>query len=401
MAKRIFLIGELYKPLVPWFLEDKEPQGVPAVYNLYKYLGQSKEYQFYSIIFNRRINRKKIFPNGSVMEFKKFYVPNYYLWKLLVFIRLFFFGNRKLKQEQFDLIYGLSTFATVAAVLGKWRRVTSVGRIYGTILTKDVKERNYFRLYTRFFFDILAIKLAADKVICTLDGTEYDRVFHFFNKKQKVKLFYNGMDVSLRNKLLSFENSKKLDAPLRFCYIARLEYYKRQDIAIEIINKLVHQYKLDCQLTILGSGSKATDLRDMIKKYQLEKQVCFIEEMPHREIPGFLAEQQAAMFFYEGGSLGNILWESALAGRLIITVDNAGTGTIFKDGENCLIAPENEKFAEIMAAKIYAYLNRSIDPITSNSRKMVSELISDWPSRFDKEFDYIFKSNEYNTVKTE
>lgn len=393
-TKHIFIIGELYKPLIPWFLEDQEPKGVPAVYNLYQYLGNSSEYQFYSIVFNRSINRKKVFPNGSVIELKKFNVPNYYLWKLLVFFRLLFFGNRKMKQEHFDLVYGLSTFSTIAAILGKWRRVTSVGRIYGTILTKDVRQRNYFRLYTRFFFDVLAIKVAADHVICTLDGTEYDKVFHFFNKKRKVQLFYNGMDVALRNRLLQFENSKKLDVPLRFCYIARLEYYKRQDIAIKIVHHLVNQYQIDCQLTILGSGSKAADLHALVRQYSLESQVHFIEEMAHKAIPDFLAKQQAAMFFYEGGSLGNILWESALAGKLIITVDNAGTGAIFKDGKNCLIAPESEDFAEVMAEKIKAYLHQAIDPLTQNSRAMVESLITDWPSRFDKEFDYLFKKQQ-------
>ncbi len=390
-TKKILLIGELYKPLIPWFLEDKEPQGVPAVYNLYKYLGNSKHYIFHSIVFNRTVNKKKVFPNGSFIEFKKYSVPNYFLWKFLVFFKLLFWGNRKLKQESFDLIYGLSTFSTVAAILGKKRRVLSVGRIYGTILTKDVKAKNYFRLYTRFFFDILAIKIAADKMICTQDGTEYNKVFNFFNKKQKVKLFYNGMDVSLRNELLSFKETKVLSEPLQFCYIARLEYYKRQDFAIQIISLLVNKYNVNARLTIIGSGSKASYLKNLVKQDKLEDHVTFISEMPHMDIPPFLAAQQASMFFYEGGSLGNILWESALAGKLIITINNAGTGKVFKDGENCLIASEGEDFVKIMAEKIMKTINKDISPITQNSRNTVETLISDWETRFDKEFDYIFK----------
>jgi len=154
MAKKILLLGEFYRPLIPWFLQDEPPRGVPAVYNLYQFLGNHPEYQFHSIIYNPEINKIKTFPNGSVIELKKFAFPNYYVWKLLVFMKLLFSSNKFLKNNSYDLVYGLSTFSIIAGLIGKWNNVPSVGRIYGTILTKPLKERNYVKIYTRLLFDV-------------------------------------------------------------------------------------------------------------------------------------------------------------------------------------------------------------------------------------------------------
>lgn len=392
MPKKILLLGELYRPLIPWFLYDKPPKGVPAVYNLYQYLGNSADFQFHSVIYNPEIETIKKFPNGSTIELKKFNFPIYYVWKFLVLFKLFFWGGRQLKKQQYDLVYGLSTFSLVAAFLGKKYKIPSVGRIYGTILTKDVNEGNYFRLYTRFLFDVLSIKYPADKVICTLDGTEYDKVFHFFNKNpdQQPQLLYNGMESGLRSKLLSFPNVQAFQSPAKFCYIARLEPYKRQEIAIEVVNHLVHNYGWDeIQLTIIGSGSMEKKLKDLVSAKGLEKQVVFISEMPHQDIPDFIRDQDAAFFFYEGGSLGNVLWESALAGKLIVTVDNAGTGVLFKDGQNCIIAPDSENLAKEIVEKLEARKEESLLDLTSQSRELVKSLILTWEERFDKEFKEI------------
>ena len=395
--KRILLIGELYRPLIPWFLEDKEPKGVPAVYNLYKYLSTSEKYCFHSIVYNREINATKLFPNGSKLILKKLSFPQYYIWKLMVFFKLIFVGSKLLKGDSFDLIYGLSTFSTIAAILGKWHGIPSVGRIYGTILTKDVEQKNYLKLFTRFFFDVLAIKIPANTVICTQDGTQYDKVSHFFNKKKKVNLLFNGMDEQLRKNLLSYPLVTKLpeQETIKLCYIARLEPYKRQELAIDIIDSLVHKFQIkNVELTIFGTGTREGFLKNRVSDKKLEEYIIFKSEVAHALIPQFIKTQQAAFFFYRGGSMGNILWECALAGRLIITVNNGATGEFFKDGVNCLIADDDESFVEDIAQKMVALIGKDITHLNESSRMMVSNAIKPWKQRFDLEFEHIFEGKK-------
>jgi hypothetical protein len=103
-----------------------------------------------------------------------------------------------------------------------------------------------------------------------------------------------------------------------------------------------------------------------------------------------LHKAHAALFFYEGGSLGNILWESALGGRLIITVATGGTGNVIKDGINGLILPDSPTFAENMSINIQQYIGKDISHLTLEGRKTAERLIKPWEDRFDAEFEYIF-----------
>jgi len=202
---------------------------------------------------------------------------------------------------------------------------------------------------------------------------------------------YNGMDAALRTKLLGFPIVKNCSSPTRFCYIARLETYKRQELAIDIVHKLIHKYDWkDLVFTIMGGGSRAEFIKDYVKERQLTEYIQFIPEIPHQEIPDFMATQDAGFFFYEGGSLGNTLWESALAGRLIVAVDNAGTGALFKDGINSVIAPDTPDFVEVMAEKLAALRGTDLSKLSQASRDLVEGLVPTWEVRFEREFKMLF-----------
>ena len=115
-----------------------------------------------------------------------------------------------------------------------------------------------------------------------------------------------------------------------------------------------------------------------------------MDEIEHVNIPSILRQCHASLFFYEGGSLGNTLWESALAGRLIITIGTGETGEIIKDGKNGLILPDNYSFTKDMAIRINQLIGKDILNITSQGRKTAEHLIKPWEERFDQEFDRIF-----------
>jgi len=391
--KHILLIGEYYAPIIDWLKNDAKPQGVPAIYNFYNYLGNAEHVSFDSIIYNPDISKTISFPNGSTIELKKFYFPGYYFWKAIVFIKLYLWGKRKMKQEHFDLVYGFSTFSTVAHFLGNKFKKKSAGRILGTILTKDFAQKNYFKIYTRYFFDVLAMKYPCDYVITTMDGSGYDKVFPHFNKNMKIHLLANGMEENLRTTLLNIPhvNTIPKGEKIKLCYVARLEEYKRVDRGLKLVKELLGVHGIDnIHLTILGSGSKEDALKQLCDELDLNNYVTFKSAIPHEELPDFLATQHAGMFFYQGGSIGNILWETALSGRLVLTINNGDTGTVFKDMKNCLIADEDGQFIRNMATKLVSVLDQDITEITASSRKTARDYVGTWEERFDREMEIIF-----------
>lgn len=388
---KILIIGEYYRPLIGWFQKDEPPTGTPAIYNLYQYLGNSTEHSFYSVIYNFDANRIKKMPNGSIIELKKLSFPIYLIWKLLSYFQLYRFLNRHLKSTKYDLLYGLSTYSSIAASLGQKHNILSAGRIYGTILTEKLKNKRWFKIYTRHIFELFAIKNPADCMVATQDGTAFDKVARYFNPEVDVKMMFNGMDRDYRQQLLSLEPVTKIDTSktIRMCSISRIEHYKRHHLNIAIAKVLRDKYKLDIHLTILGTGSMLSEIRTLITQTKAHDYVVLRPEIPHADLPDLVATFDLSMFLYEGGSLGNVMWEHGLAGRVICTVDNGETCSVFQDQQNALVVADTESIVADMAAKINTYLQAERLDLGQEARKSVEKIIGTWEERFRKEFNWL------------
>lgn len=387
----ILLVGEYYRPLIGWLQRDEEPTGTPAIYNLYQYLGNSPEHRFHSVIYNYDADRIKTMPNGSIIELKKLSFPIYLIWKFLSYFRLLVFLNNHLKTNQYDLIYGLSTYSSIAAILGKKYKIKSVGRIYGTILTEKLKNKRWLKIYTRHLFEIWAIKRPADVMIATQDGTAFDKVAQYFNPQSKVHMMYNGMDESLRNQLLNLDpiTEIKTDRPIYLCSISRIEHYKRHHLSIAITQQLKEKYHLDVNLLILGTGALSQEIQDIILTEQLSDYVHLEPEIPQNELPDLIEAYDLSFFLYEGGSLGNVMWEHALAGKVVCTVDNGETNRVFQDGKNAIMVEDTKEIVDDMALRIFEYLQSDHQNLGLAARSSVAEIIGTWEDRFGAEFRFL------------
>lgn len=386
----ILIIGEYYRPLNQWFHDNGAPTGTPAIYNLYQYLGNHKEHSFHSVIFNFDQDHTKSFENGSTISLIKFSFPIYLIWKFLCYFKLYFYLKKHLKTNHYDIIYGLSTYSSLAAILGKKYSIPSVGRIYGTILTQPLKQKRWFKIYTRHLMEILAIKRPCDLMIATQDGTAFDKVAQYFNPQINVKMLFNGMDRSMREKLLNHTPVTMLKSPLKICSISRLEPYKRHHLSIKLLESLVDDYGIDAHLIIIGTGSLENKIKELIKESKCANYIKLLKEVPHQKIIEKLEEFDLSIFLYEGGSLGNVMWENALSGRLICTVDNGETTLVFQDQYNAIVSPDDDQLISSLSQKINAILNseKKLD-LALTGRKKVAKRITTWEDRFEKEMALI------------
>lgn len=391
---KVLIVGEYYRPLIGWFQRDEEPTGTPAIYNLYQYLGQSEDHQFHSVIYNFDENRIKTMPNGSIIELKKLSFPIYLIWKLIAYFKLLIFLNNHLKTNEYDVIYGLSTYSSIAAFLGKKHGILSVGRIYGTILTEKLKNKRWFKIYTRHIFEILAVKNPADIMIATQDGTSFDKVAQYFNSSIVVHMMYNGMDSQYRSTLLDLDPITNIVAnkKIYFCSISRIEHYKRHHLSIQVTKMLKEKYKLDVELLILGSGAMYEDIQNIITTQNLNDYVYLDAEIPHSELPDLIESYDFSFFLYEGGSLGNVMWEHALAGKTICTVNNGDTCSVFQDDKNAIVVEDSDQLVDDLSQKIYTYILKENQTLGLEARSTVEKIIGVWEDRFDKEFDMIERS---------
>ena len=98
-------------------------------------------------------------------------------------------------------------------------------------------------------------------------------------------LLYNGVNQKLKEKLSSIPVIKIIDGAneIKFCYIARLTHWKRQDLALDIIAKLKAN-GLKVSLDIYGKGEEELRIRNRIIKLNLSEEVSIKGSISHAQV---------------------------------------------------------------------------------------------------------------------
>ena len=235
----------------------------------------------------------------------------------------------------------------------------------------------------------MGIRYPCDLTICTIDGTDYDRIVASYDPDRYVHMMYNGMSKQLRNQLTALPQIRRLNEPVRILYMARLERYKRVHLAIQTVAKLKNDFGIPAVLRIIGSGSQKDYLNDLIRQLGLSEQVTIMPEVSHEAIVDQLSWADISMMLYSGGSLGNVMWESCLSGRLIATVDNGSTANVLQHSREALVVSDTDDLPQTLAAAIAKLQPDDIVYMTTHCRQKVAELITDWDSRIDREMSWI------------
>lgn len=389
---RFLIVSENFTGLQPWLHHDEAPRGMPAVYHLFKYLGQSDQHSFKAIIFSKEVSRVIDFPNGSTIRLYKLWCPIHYLWKFISFFKAYQVIVQLFREEHFDLIYTMSFYNLLGTLIRKRFRIFTVSRKYGNQMLAAVEQRNYWKLYTRYIFETLAFKYPAHLTIVTKDGTRSAEIAGFFNRKNQVYSLFNGMDVQMKQALLALPILETFphSSCLKMVCIARLERKKRLDLAIGIVEQLVHKFTIsNVQLDIIGEGSQKRRLNALIEKKKLANHINILSAVPHHQIPNTIARYDICLFCYDKGVMGNILWECMLGGKLIL-VRASGDTSIF-NLDNAIKIEDSPHFEGEAATKIASIMGRNVSQICQNARSLASKLIVDWETRFEEELNLIQK----------
>lgn len=391
---KIYILPDFFSGLKNWFVKDEPPRGMPAVYNFFKVLGSKNDIYFDGVLYNKYITRTMHFENGSKLELKKITLFKSYhlLWKLYAYIITFFYSIKYLSNSRFDLVYGMSVFANYSMLLGKIFKIKSVGRLFGTLSSDMIKNRQYFKLYFRNFLDVMAIKFPCDVMISTEDGTEYKFFAKKMNPKKEVKLMFNGIDKSLKSKLLEYDSLQKKINPkkIKICYVGRLSYWKRQDLAINVLYSL-RQKGIDASMTIIGDGPDLKKINSQILKLMLSDYVEVINGIPQMELPDIINKHDISMFLYDNGNLGNALWEACLGGQIICVKNSGDLNDIFHNNVNSILVQSNCSAEEISTQMIKSLENYNTLEFGKLIQKKVNEIIVDWEQRINDEINYINK----------
>jgi len=388
--KKILIAGDLFSGLRPWLVDDKEPRGMPGVYNLYKWLGKSKDYHFKSVIVNEYVEKDITFPNGSVIHLRKLHIKNHTIFRIVSIFFLFKELFKLDREYESDFLYGMANYVAVMHILGVVKRKYAVGRVFGSLVPELWKRGHKFYALRRHFMDFFNAKFSSDLLISTNDGTEYDYLVRMVSRKHKFLHLYNGIENNFRSQLLSIPCSSPISTKkkIKIASIGRLAHWKRHDLTIMILDQLVHKYDINAELNILGGGELLDTLVEQVKKLDLEDRVSFRGVLARKEYLSLLEEIDICIYAYDNSNLGNAFWESMLAARCIVAKNSGDTGSVV-DGNNGLII-DDKHFVEEASLHISDLLkNDRSTELALNARMFAEEFLLPWEKRLEIEFKEI------------
>ena len=389
---RIYVLPDFFSGLKQWFVRDELPNGMPAVFNFLQVLGSKEDLSFDGVLYNKYVTRTMVFKNGSKLELRRIRVfkSHHFVWKLCAYFATFFYSLKYLRNQKFDLVYGMAVFANHSMLLGRIFKIKSVGRLFGTLSSAMIKNKQYVKLYTRNFLDVMAIKFPCDVIISTEDGTEYEFFAKTINPSKAVKLMFNGIDRALKQKLLRYSKLKKniVSNDFKICYVGRLSHWKRQDLALEVLYWL-RESGINASMTMIGDGPDLGKIKDQVFELGLSGHVVFLNGIPQTELPKIVNNHDISMFLYDNGNLGNALWEACLGGQLICIKNSGDLKDIFQHGSNCILVQANDSAKQISRKIMGTLEGNNIDEFGDRIQRKVSEVIIDWETRIDKEISYI------------
>lgn len=131
-----------------------------------------------------------------------------------------------------------------------------------------------------------------------------------------------------------------LEHPLRLLYVGILAPHKGVHTAIEALAALEPTLRQRARLTILGAGHPAYEaqLKDLVRRFQLEEIVDFRAPIPREALPGFLGEHDVLVLpsIWEE-PLALIMQEGLAAGLVVVGSATGGTKEIIRHDQNGLL----------------------------------------------------------------
>ncbi|SOC78567.1 Glycosyltransferase involved in cell wall bisynthesis [Salinimicrobium sediminis] len=249
----------------------------------------------------------------------------------------------------------------------KWKKQSSTSCLrYYNKNTPDVTIINMSGHSSPFSYELSKIIKSRDKVYIAMLGGQH------YSDNERNRDYYKNAHHILVHTLLQKREMLKLDlfkdvdihifplgvdssvfTPVEKCnkspyllYVGRILELKRTHFALEALKKLVENGFLNAQLDIIGPVSSKVyfvQLKELVLKLQLEKNVHFLGEMEHLELVSHYQGADLLMLPSKSESFGMVMVEAMACGTPVAAMSSSGgPGEIIEHGQDGIIAsPEN------------------------------------------------------------
>lgn len=322
-----------------------------------------------------------------VMQVKKIGFFAKILWWLYFQAVAFVKAQRLRSKYKFDIVYGYEIAGVpVAKLLSKLWRIPMVSRFQGTSFGVGWREKRF--RFLRAWDHVIGLRIPADLVIMTNDGTQGDQVLRTLGVNMaQVRFWMNGVDWELLKEMSEKEQAKRVlnvRSKHVLLTVSRLASWKCVDRSVQALPDVLREFP-DTILIVVGDGPERERLKRLALELGVQNHVRFEGAVPHSEVPKYLAAADIFLSFYDWSNVGNPLLEAMMAGRCIVTLNNGDTGRFVKDGYNGVLLQYNDlpKLSEVIKELLADGERR--ERLGANARKYAEEHFWSWEERMEAE----------------
>jgi len=272
------------------------------------------------------------------------------------------------------------------------------GKFQGTVLGSVVEDLGKDDHKHEYWMDYQALKMASslDGCIMTNDGTRGKEVLEKFNvDSDKILFVPNGVSELCEKKKFDMERHKRdFNYPIKLFTLSRLVYWKRVDLSVKIIAKLVHHFK-DQRfiLNIYGPGNKdeVLEIKNLIKKLRVEKYVNYLGSVSYGQTPDVFAKNDILVSLYMMNNITNPVLEAIYYGIPVMTIYKKDLVSIMGErSSSCILLEDSEEERLIMNAanKLNSLKLQDLERLYEEM-KYKSTNITTWSNRIKSEISFI------------
>lgn len=297
--------------------------------------------------------------------------------------------RQKIKQGNFDFVYGHGTLGVLASIAANKLKVPNGQRLYGVYpLYKEVltgKGKWDVLLKKPLYF--LSLYLKKSFMLVTNDGTEGDKVYKLLGPKKKCYDFYcwtNGVD-SLPIK----HDLDNLDVHKSLFYPGRIDEQKRQIYVLEMIED-IKAHIPDIKVYFGGSDQfqYAKQVKEIIRTKKLQDNAIILGDLKRDEMGYFFRNSLATLLLYDISNKGNTSLEALKSGAVIITEENTGLDELIIPGETGYFIKDANDIVSVLkkikeSPELYQEMKKKVVEVSDLK-------LTNWDIRVQKELELIY-----------
>ncbi|MEH7346846.1 glycosyltransferase family 4 protein [Bacillus sp. JJ1532] len=408
---KILYVTSVWTPLYPiLYNRESEVKGMPAfVYVLKKLIEEGNEIDiiFYDNCMDNERNRYSISSDWfkKVNILKHVYIKDNKSVRKIIstslgYIKIANAVKRALNSKKYDFIYGHGPLSEAASHYAKKYKIPFGQRRYGDTYWDLIEKKGCLYAFLSQPWNYYSYKNKKAFMLATNDGSRVDKTYELINKGKKPYPFYmwlNGVPQQPSDITLEIDKAK-FQKPYLF-YAARIASWKRQHLALEILN-ILKKRNLEINLFIAGQNDDDQYFNYLSKKideYNIKDQVFFIGSVNVQELQYLAKESLASLSLYDPCNLGNVFIEYFSAGSLVISCNDGSLDGIVKNNENGFLVDDMEQAANIIESLLNdekQWMNIRVKAKETSERMFLS-----WEKRVSNEIELI--KSAINSVRME